>query len=251
MIYRSVIRFTLAVIVTLAAPTALAQDYCDEGEGATTILLVDRTSTFDEQDKSLFAEGVGRLYQQIATGERLAVYTITEDYAGSRKIFDACRPGCREQGLIDGLFSQCRESVARVDDRRFQADFLASLKPLIDSDEQHPHSEIIETVAFVANEHARSTPRRLVIFSDLIEYSGLARFNRLDETEIEPLLARLTDLDLIKPLPGTAVDVYGFGRDHAGVRSGMKPAARRNIEVFWRDYFTRAGVVRVRIGRDL
>jgi hypothetical protein len=241
----------LLVLQGLSVSWAYQQDYCSQSDGRPVLLLIDRTSPFDEQDKQVFAHGIDTLFRQLQAGDRLVVHTLTADFSSSDKIFDACRPGCREQGLVGGLFSDCRESVARLDDRKYLRDLLGSIKPMIDEQEKYPASEIIETIAFMQQEYGHLQPARLVIFSDMIEHSQLARFAYLEQQQIETLLERLERLGLVGDMHGVTVEVFGYGRHHGSSRSGLKPEQKRNIEQFWREYFRRAGVAEFRLGRNL
>ena len=241
----------LLFLIPVTNVLAEKQDYCSQGDGRTILFLIDRTSVFDVQDKKNFANGVDVLFSHLLTGERLIIHTLTEDFAGSKKIFDACRPGCMKQGLVSGLFSQCRESVARVDERKYMRDMLTSVKPMIATQEMYPNSEIIETISFLMQEYEHHKPAQLIIFSDMIEHSRLAKFGHLSEKNIPSLLDKLESLDLIKPMQGVEVQVFGFGRDHSAQRQGLKPELKRNIEHFWRGYFKRARVAGFHLGSNL
>lgn len=245
------VMLTLAGLMLPVAAMASQQDYCAEGDGKAIIFLVDRTSSFDEQDKLTFAEGVDALFNHLVTGDRLVIHTLTEDFSASKKIFDACRPGCREQGLVSGLFSQCRSSVARVDERKYLREMLTSVKPMISTEENYPNSEIIETIAFIVQEYELLKPTRLIIFSDMIEHSRLASFAYLKKEKIPALLDKLDKLGLIRPMPGVEVDVFGYGRNHTSGRKGLSATQKRNIEEFWQAYFERARVVHLHLGRSL
>jgi hypothetical protein len=250
MIYRY-LPVLLALLLPVQPSQASQQDYCAEGDATTVLLLIDRTSSFDEQDKNTFAHGIDTIFRLLDTGDRLVIHTLTEDFSESKKIFDACRPGCREQGMMSGLFSQCRSSVAKVDERRYLREMLTSVKPMISNDENYPNSEIIETIAFVIQEYERLKPTRLIIFSDMIEHSRLARFGYLEEEKIPVLLDKLDDLGLIKSMAGMEVDVFGFGRDHTAKRQGLGAKEKRTIEQFWQSYFKRARATQFHLGRDL
>ena len=241
----------LMLLMPVKDVLANKQDYCTQGNGRTMLFLIDRTSAFDDQDKVSFANGVDALFNQLQTGDRLIIHTLTEDFAGSKKIFDACRPGCTEQGLVSGLFSQCRSSVARIDERKYMSDMLTSVKPMIANSEKYDNSEIIETIAFMMQEYEDHRPSQLIIFSDMIEHSRLAKFGRLKEKNIPLLLDKLDGLRLIKPMQGVEVEVFGYGRDHSAQRQGLRPEQKRNIELFWQEYFKRARAADLHLGRDL
>jgi len=85
----------------------------------------------------------------------------------------------------------------------------------------------------------------------MIEHSRLARFGHLKEKNIQPLLDKLDQLGLIRPMPGIEVEVFGFGRDHSAQRDGLKAELKRNIEQFWKAYFKRAKAERFHLGRNL
>ncbi len=100
-------------------------------------------------------------------------------------------------------------------------------------------------------EYEHNTPARLIIFSDMIEHSRLAKFGQLKEKNIQPLLDKLDRLGLIKSMQGVDVEVFGFGRDHSAQRQGLKAELKRNIEQFWQAYFTRTQAKRFHLGRNL
>jgi len=244
--------FLLSVLLLLSnVALAAQQDYCAQSKGRSVLFLIDRTSVFDEHDKKSFANGVDVLFKKLQTGERLIIHTLTEDFSSSEKIFDACRPGCQGQGLTAGLFSQCRTSRAKVDERKYVREVLASVKPMILNKEKYPNSEIIETIASLMQEYEERKPVKLIIFSDMIEHSRLAKFGYLDEKDIEPLLDKLDQLGLIRPMQGVDILVFGYGRDHSVQREGLRAELKRNIEQFWKAYFKRAKAGKFHLGRDL
>ena len=248
-------RVVLTVVLTLLSSWSnsafsVAEDYCAQGSGALTVLLVDRTSSYDVRDKEIFANGVAGIYERLETGDRLIVHTLTDDFATSEKVFDACRPGCRQEGLVSGLFSQCRESAAKVADRRFLQNYLTSVKPLIDEQEEYPASMVIETVAHLAQEYDRDKLVTLIIFSDMIEHSRMSRFIYLNSKSINSLLEKVERLGLVRPMDDVQVEIFGFGRSHGDGRDGLRPEVKQNIEEFWREYFRMAGAKSVRIGTN-
>ncbi|GBE45661.1 hypothetical protein BMS3Bbin11_00752 [bacterium BMS3Bbin11] len=52
---------------------------------------------------------------------------------------------------------------------------------MILTQEKYPNSEIIETIAFMMQDYEQHKPARLIIFSDMIEHSRLAKFDHLKE----------------------------------------------------------------------
>ena len=85
----------------------------------------------------------------------------------------------------------------------------------------------------------------------MIEHSRLAKFGHLGVKNIHPLLDKLDGLGLIKPMQGVEVEVFGFGRDHSARRKGLRAEQKRNIELFWQDYFKRARAADLHLGREL
>ena len=91
----------LAAVLAVALPAHAAEDYCGSGH-ATAILLVDRTTQFDDTDRSVFLDATAGVIAQLGPGDRLVAYTMTGAYTESRKLFEQCKPGCPDTGFIAG-----------------------------------------------------------------------------------------------------------------------------------------------------
>ena len=130
---------TAASAAPSAAGTAeAAEDYCSYGHG-TTVLLVDRTTAFDQTDKTVFLQALDGVIAGLGPGDRFVLFTMTGAYTESRKLFDRCKPGCPDEGFLGGLVSSCRPVVARSEAVGFTRELaqtlagalVGSLAPLI------------------------------------------------------------------------------------------------------------------------
>ena len=116
----------LAALLATTLPARAAEDYCAAGH-ASALLLVDRTTQFDDTDRSVFLDAATGLVTQLGPGDRLVAYTMTGAYTGSRKLFEQCKPGCPDTGFVAGLMSACSPVVARARLRDFTNALAATL----------------------------------------------------------------------------------------------------------------------------
>jgi hypothetical protein len=96
-----------AVILPMAAGRAASNatpDFCDEAAD-NVVVYVDRTTPYDEADKTALIDGVSRLFESLEGGERFAIRTVAENFAASASLLDACVPFCPSKGFLDDLFS--------------------------------------------------------------------------------------------------------------------------------------------------
>src|SRR5262245_45463324 len=79
----------LALGLSNAGAQTSSQRYCKYGDSL-TLVLIDRTTQYDDLDRKIFVEGADTLYNSLKTGERVVLQTIQQGYANSEKLFDAC-----------------------------------------------------------------------------------------------------------------------------------------------------------------
>lgn len=248
----TILIFAAFVSVAVLGQDAFAQnyDYCAMIEGKSVLMLVDRSDKFDGIDREILARGLDKFFNDVSAGDHLSIRTITDDPTTSRIIFDGCVPGCPTQDLLDQMLGKCREVIVRRDRLAFKEDFAFKLKALLDGAEEYRQSAIIETISVLTHEHVSSSVSELIIYSDLIENSRLGNFAHLRALDIAPLLSLVERKDLIAKVPGSVVEIFGFGRMHGRNRVGIAPDERQNLQEFWRLYFSVGGAETVMFGQE-
>lgn len=221
-------------------------EYCQFGNGV-VLVLVDRTTMYDDMDREELREGMAEIFRSMGIGDRLAIATIVEDYRNSQIVFNDCKPGCPEVGLREWLFSTCRPIVAKSHGLQFQARFVATVRPLVEGDVSFPRSAIIETIETVTEKLHAHRLERILVFSDLLENSNFLPWPRI--LKVEPGTAAWAKImgELTPRLEGTRVTVLGFGRLHSPGRPPLSPDQRRQLLNFWDEYFRSSGAVAVDI----
>ena len=245
------VRVTIITAVTLTALTCRAAgsriDYCEFGNKM-TLLVVDRTTFYDDTDRQTLVDGLKSLYDDLGVGDRLVVHTITDDRAKSDKIFDSCYPGCPEGGLVSWLVSSCRAGLARSDLIDFKRDLAGKLRPVLLEHEKYPRSAIIETLTSVTALYYTKGLGRVVIFSDLLENSLIFPWPMIVTRRSELMLRDATKLKLIPYVSEIPVVVFGVGRKHDRARSPLPARQRYKLEEFWRGLLGSAGAESIAIG---
>lgn len=238
-----------ALLLWPLSARAATVDYCAFGK-ATAVLLVDRTTRFDKTDQAVFLDAVTALLASLDAGDRLVGYTISADYTQSRKFIDDCKPACPDQGFFGGLLSTCSAVVARARYRQFQTELAAALAEMLRAPEETPASDIFRTVAEDTRAVAADAKplRQLVVFSDLLENSGILSERDLRRLPPAELSRRLADSGLRASVEGASVQVFGFGRDDAPGRPALPQAQRRLVQSLWEGWFKAGGATSVRIG---
>ncbi len=242
-------RLTAALLVLLlTGPARAAEDYCNYGT-ATAMLLVDRTTAFDNTDKTLFLQALDQVVGALGPGDRFVVFTMTGAYTESRKIFDRCKPACPDAGFFAGLLSSCSAVVARSENVGFTRDLAQDLASLLEKPEETRYSDLFRTIAEDVHAEAGGKPiRTLILFSDLIENSPILSERDVKRLPPDAILKRLAASSVQVGLPGAAVRVFGFGRDDSPSRPPLPQAERQRIEEAWRSWFLAGGATTVDIG---
>ena len=244
----------LPCLLHSAPASAAADDFCQYGQ-ATALLLIDRTTAFDDTDRSIFLGALDSLVLRLHAGDRLVAYTMTGAYTESRKVFDRCKPGCPDDSFLGSLLSTCRPVIARSDYRAFITALAADLAQLLREPEQTRLSDLFRTVADVTGTYAgdagaaRGRPlRQLFIFSDLIENSSFLperEFRRLPPADI---LRRLEQAGLQASVDGADIRVFGFGRDDSPARPPLPNEQRQRLREVWLKWLRAGGATSVEIG---
>lgn len=241
----------LAMLLLLGwAPGALAarQDYCKLGTG-TIALLIDRTTPYDQQDMDILVAGLDTFVEELKTGDRLVVHTITDNPAASARMFEECVPGCPEGGgLSDWIMSSCKPTVAKAENREFRRRLAQVLVGMLKDKQAYPRSEILRTLDSVARTYRGRGLKRLIVFSDLLEHSDVLSYTALTEAQPARNLRTVAEQRLLAPLRGVQVDMFGFGRGHDPGRKALPRPVENRIHDFWALYLRDSGAAEVRIG---
>jgi hypothetical protein len=228
---------------------AAGTDYCAQSERS-VLFLIDRTTAYDDQDQEVLVDGLERFFKELETGDRLLLYTIGASAADSRRLFDACVPGCPEEGFLGSLLGSCRAVVARADRQQFTRQLLATLIDLLNKHVDYEASAILETVRAVADTNRATHPARLVIFSDMLENTDLLTFGQLTREGADAALKRVEAQGMVPDLDGIEVDAFGIGRSHVPGRPPLQLSTQRVLETFWEELFRKAGAAQVAIGPE-
>lgn len=237
------------LLVLLASGAHAAEDYCAYGK-ATAVLFVDRTTAFDQTDKTLFLQALDGVVTKLSAGDRLVAYTMTGAYTESRKVFDRCKPACPDEGFFGGLVATCRPVIARADSVGYIRELAQAIATLLREPEETRFSDLFRTVA--ENVRASANPdrpvRTVVVLSDLLENSPLMQERDFKRMTAPDILKRLSTSGVQVNLPGASVRVFGFGRDDSPGRPPLPQAMRQRIAEAWRAWFVAGGAADVDIG---
>lgn len=232
-----------AALASLTGPGFAAGNprYCDAGAD-NIVVYIDKTTPYDELDKTALVDGVSRLFESLTGGERFTIRTIAESFSSSATLLDECIPFCEGQGFLDDLFSDCTEGMVINDKKRLRDTVVRQLQALLDDFVELPNSEIVRTLAMTGPMELRAgRPNRFYLFTDLIENSlympGKAFFNE-DNTD---LLAKAAADGLIPDFANTTVRVFGVGRGGTAGRRPLDQPLLQKLTEFWRGYFEAAG----------
>ncbi len=142
----AVVAVLIAGLLRSAPALAAPDDFCQYGQ-ATAMLLIDRTTAFDDTDRSVFLGALDSLMLRLHAGDRLVAYTMTGAYTESRKVFDRCKPGCPDESFLGSLLATCRPVLARAEYRAFVTALAAELARLLREPEETRFSDLFRTVA--------------------------------------------------------------------------------------------------------
>lgn len=225
------------------------QDYCRFGRG-TVLVLVDRTSVYDQFDIDRFRQGIVDVVSSLPPGDRLVINTIADSYTRSRKIFDSCLPGCPEGKFLDWLFGSCLPVLARMDGQNFRKELVQRLRDLLKATESYPNSDIARTIAEVTKIYNMSsnmkTIHTLVIVSDMIENSDVVPHQSIFSERSDKIIRRFSQAGIEVNLQGAEVQVLGVGRDDTPERRPLGPEVRRKLKEIWTSWLKMGGASSVK-----
>lgn len=264
----------MAAALAAAAPAALAQSsggaetplradslipipnpferYCERGGEGALIFLVDQTEVYDRVDRNRLAEGAIKMLNSLRYGQRLVIYRIDDTPGDLTPSLDLCVPGCPEEFEPDGGETIWEHACDRITIQREKQQFLQIFRSragaLLDTSADTGGTELLRTLSTLSYEYQGKSPERLVIFSDMIEYSDLSRkVNAFDEETAEQLLRKATSrAPLAGAFEGRPVQVFGFGKrlgqlrliEERGEYAELPFDATQAFRGFWDAYFS-------------
>jgi hypothetical protein len=241
----------VAVLLACCRPAAAADvDYCSLGQRS-SLLLVDRTTRFDQVDQDILISTVESFFRRQAPGERVIVASASDAYTELRLVFNECRPGCPEEGFFARLTSTCRAVIARSDYLNFEARFIATLRGLLVQPEEASASDLFRSVAEatrLVEANGYRPLRQFLFYSDLLEASSVLPGQTIRRLAPADSLKRLADNRVAPRLAGSEVRVIGFGRDDSPARGALTQEVRRRVEDVWSRWFREGGAADVQIG---
>jgi len=217
-------------------------DYCAYGDES-TLLVIDRTTPYDETDRRVLLESAGATIDRLGVGDRVVVVTIGSHYSMSNNVFSGCRPGCPEAtSPLGDLAGSCSAVIARRDERDFRARLIAALRPLMSNVQDDSGSDITGTLAQVTRRPPEGRSYAAIsIYSDMLENSQPLPWRTFAGQSEDASLAIARQFELIPNVNGATVRIVGFGRLHDAQRSPLPPEMDQRIRRFWQGYFRAGG----------
>lgn len=214
-------------------------DYCKLSDRS-TLFLIDRTTTFDAEDQTLLMESLGGVVDRLETGDRIIIATISDHYSKTRRLADACKPGCPQSGgVVDEIMGSCSTMKAKQDEQQYMGSLAASLREVISTAEDASGSDIIRTIGHWTGSAEPEPYTRIIVYSDMLENSDMiawSKFANLPEDELMGIVAEPG-----ARTPGMLVRVIGYGRLHDKARSPLPAELDAKLRGFWSRYFSEGG----------
>jgi hypothetical protein len=224
----------VAVVLVAALSLCAAGSAAAEGKGcikhepheAVTFVLVDRTDKHDPTRLEALKQTFLAVREMVKPGERLIIGVSTAKASDTRVTLDLVRP--KGSWLDSPLKVKAR-------DREFGECVKSVEGTLVEQQEEHKASAILETLSFVAKSiKGTNGPKRVVIFSDMVENGPSISFLKSETIDTKK------SLELVKKekLAWELKDVQVFA---SGVGQGVSDKKVAQLEEFWKAYFTETG----------
>lgn len=236
---------SLAGILLLPATARAAADsqrFCSPS-AVNIVVYLDVTTPYDDIDKRALIDGVGKIFEKLTGGERIAIRTIADTFTNSSEILDECMPYCESQGFLSDLFSDCTEGVVINERKRLKSLIVARLSEWMGRSTELKYSEILRTIAMSASEEYRDgRDNQLFIFSDLIENSEYLSGAKFFAMKNNVIVSDLAKARLVPNLKGATVVAFGVGRTgNPTDRRALSQDKFEKLADFWETYFSLAG----------
>lgn len=216
-------------------------DYCTLSNRS-TLFLIDRTTTFDAGDQALLTESLGGVVDRLETGDRIIIATISDHYSKTRRLVNACKPGCPAAGgIADEIMGSCSTMKAKQDQQQFMASLAGSLREVINTAEDASGSDIIRTIGHWTGSASAEPYTSIVIYSDMLENSDMLAWSKFSTLPEDQLMSIVAEHGAQARTPGTDIRVIGYGRLHDKARSALPAALDARLRGFWNRYFAQGG----------
>ncbi|MFN3610002.1 MAG: hypothetical protein ACK4Y9_13145 [Hyphomonas sp.] len=216
-------------------------DYCALSDRS-TLFLIDRTTTFDASDQTLLMESVGSVVDRLDTGDRIIIATISDHYSKTRRLANACKPGCPAAGgVVDEIMGSCSTMKAKQDQQQFMASLAASLREVINTAEDARGSDIIRTIGHWTGSASAEPYTSIVVYSDMLENSDMIAWSKFSALPEDELMSVVAEHGAGAKTPGTDIRLIGYGRLHDEARSPLPAALDAKLRSFWTRYFFEGG----------
>ncbi|WP_213269830.1 hypothetical protein [Hyphomonas sp.] len=216
-------------------------DYCKLSDRS-TLFLIDRTTTFDAGDQTVLMESLGGVVDRLETGDRIIIATISDHYSKTRRLADACKPGCPQSGgVVDEIMGSCSTMKAKQDQQQYISSLAASLREVINTAEDASGSDIIRTIGHWTGSTEAEPYTRIIVYSDMLENSDMIAWSKFAALPEDELMGIVADHRAGARTPGTLVRVIGYGRLHDKARSPLPAELDAKLRGFWSRYFSEGG----------
>lgn len=216
-------------------------DYCALSDRS-TLFLIDRTTRFDAGDQTLLMESVGNVVDRLETGDRIIIATISDHYSKTRRLANACKPGCPEAGgVMDEIAGSCSTMKAKQDQQQFMGSLATSLREVINTAEDASGSDIIRTIGHWTGSATAEPYTSIVVYSDMLENSDMIAWSKFSSLPEDELMSIVTEHGALARTPGTDIRIIGYGRLHDEARSPLPAALDAKLRGFWTRYFFEGG----------
>lgn len=190
--------------------------------GASHLVLVDRTTAYDETDLAQIGPAVEAFERSVSEGDRVTIATVAESAEASEPLFDGCVPS---QG--NGVWDIVANPFSRASERQqpFLA-FVAAYREAIDSVVaiDPAHEDLPRTALVAAISRHAGNADTVWLLSDLLESA---------EFPTHALLAGKAPAVPLQLKPGATVHAAGYGRNHDRKRRELSEAEREALLGWW------------------
>ena len=217
----------LVLVLLLIAVPAFAKDECvhPEAHEQFSFLLVDRSDKL--HDKDGFEKSLDAVSAMVKPGERLVVGLSTGKGSETKILMDLVKP--KGSMWISML-------KTRAGNKKFDDCFGAVSKKLVETEEEHDKSALLETLSFVSKvlKTDSSKEKRLFLYSDMMQNSSAVSFYSIKPFEPEAAMKAVEKEYLVSKFPEVKVLIAGTG-------ATVSDAQARRLEAFWEGFFEKTG----------